>query len=66
MVRIQKVVPFAVAGIITAGLAALIVPLFKKSRNGAGAPEKVRSEGGAEEGGLYCDVPEGADICYPK
>jgi hypothetical protein len=66
MLRMQKIVPFAVAGMSFAGIALLLAPKIRKRKGQKNMPKEEEKAGGPSDTGLYCDVPEGADICYPK
>ena len=59
----KAVAAFILGGAVGAG-AALIMSKVCKTRRPAGQDGQGAAAG--RQPGLYCDVPEGADICFPK
>lgn len=53
---------FLLGGLISAGGIMLITAKLKSKKPALNPPEKRDMEGS----GIYCQVPEGADICYPE
>jgi len=65
-------VPLLVGGLIGGGIAFLASPFLARARTSMlAAADKARQMVGRKkrqspESGIYCDVPEGADICFEK
>ena len=66
------VLPFFVGGLIGGGVALLMAPCLVKARASMlAAADKARQmigkkKGQSSENGIYCQVPEGADICFDE
>ncbi len=58
----KGVVTFLLGSAVGAGAAFLMSRVCKMKGSVAGAA----AQKGAEGEGIYCAVPEGADICYPE
>ena len=70
--RRSSVVPLFVGGLIGGGIALLVAPgLVKARRSMILAANKARRMIGkkkedSNESGMYCQVPQGADICFDE
>ncbi len=74
---LSPIIPFFVGGLIGGGIAMAFAPQIRKAMDAlCAAAEKTkqtmiqkrreREEAKPGEEGIYCDVPEGADICYDE
>ena len=68
----SPVVPLFVGGLIGGGIALLMAPCLVRARSSiVAAASKARHMIGknkeqSHEGGIYCQVPEGADVCFDE
>jgi hypothetical protein len=67
------VVPLLLGGLIGGGIALVVAPSLVKARSSMlAAANKARQMIGKKKGqspggdGIYCQVPEGADICFDE
>ena len=65
--------PFLIGGLIGGGVALIFAPRLWRVRQaiiaaGDKTKEMIRKKAcpAPKEGGIYCDVPEGADICFDE
>ena len=72
--RTCPALPFLVGGLIGGGMALIFAPCLSRVRQALiAAGEKTKemllqkkAHEAPKEGGIYCDVPEGADICFDE
>jgi hypothetical protein len=71
--KMSSVVPFFVGGLLGGGIALIVAPSLVRARSSVLAAankarqmiggQKTQPEGGD---GIYCQVPQGADICFDQ